>query len=38
MMYSKACVKRLLLKRQQIGFPDQLSLIAGQKYYTFDLH
>ena len=31
-MYSKTCVKRPLSKRQQIGFQDQLSLNAGQKY------
>ena len=30
--YSKTCVKRSLSKRPQIGFPDQLSLNAGQKY------
>ena len=30
--YIKACVKRPLLKRQNIGFQDQLSLNAGQKY------
>ena len=31
-MYSKTCVKRPLSKRQKIGFQDQLSLNAGQKY------
>ena len=30
--YSKTCVKRPLSKRSQIGFQDQLSLNAGQKY------
>ena len=30
--YSKTCVKRPLSKRQKIGFQDQLSLNAGQKY------
>ena len=30
--YSKTAVKRLLPKRPQIGFQDQLSLNAGQKY------
>ena len=30
--YSKTCVKQLLLKRPKIGFQDQLSLNAGQKY------
>ena len=29
--YSKTCLKRLLSKRPQIGFQDQLSLNAGQK-------
>ena len=29
-IYSKTCVKRPLSKRQKIGFPDQLSLNAGQ--------
>ena len=29
---SKTCGKRLLSKRQKIGFQDQLSLNAGQKY------
>ena len=28
--YSKTCVKRPLSKRPKIGFPDQLSLNAGQ--------
>ena len=32
MRYSKTCVKQPLSKRQQIGFPDQLSLDAGLKY------
>ena len=31
-IYSKTCVKRLLSKRPKIGFQDQLSLNAGQKY------
>ena len=31
-VYSKTCVKRLLSTRPQIGFQDQLSLDAGQKY------
>ena len=31
-VYSKTCVKRPLSKRTQIGFQDQLSLNAGQKY------
>ena len=30
--YSETCVIRLLSKRPQIGFQDQLSLNAGQKY------
>ena len=30
--YSKICVKRPLSKRPKIGFQDQLSLNAGQKY------
>ena len=30
--YIKTCVKRPLSKRQKIGFQDQLSLNAGQKY------
>ena len=30
--YSKTCVKQSLSKRPQIGFRDQLSLNAGQKY------
>ena len=41
---SKTCVKWSLSKRPKIGFQDQLSLNAGQKYYrrgafcnTFDL-
>ena len=29
---SKTCVKRPLSKRRKIGFQDQLSLNAGQKY------
>ena len=32
MVYSKTCVKWPLSKRQKIGFQDQLSLTAGQKY------
>ena len=32
-MYSKTGVKWLLSKRPKIGFQDQLSLNAGQKYY-----
>ena len=31
-VHSKTCVKRLLSKRPKIGFQDQLSLNAGQKY------
>ena len=31
-MYSKTCVKWPLSKKHKIGFQDQLSLIAGQKY------
>ena len=31
-MYIKTCVKRPLSKRQKVGFQDQLSLKAGQKY------
>ena len=31
-MYSKTCEKRPLSKRPKIGFQDQLSLNAGQKY------
>ena len=39
----KTCVKWPLSKRQKIGFQDQISLNAGQKYCrmlcnTFDLH
>ena len=30
--YSKTCVKRSPSKRPKIGFQDQLSLNAGQKY------
>ena len=30
--YSKTCVKRPLSNRQKIGFQNQLSLNAGQKY------
>ena len=30
--YSKTCVKQPLSKRLKIGFQDQLSLNAGQKY------
>ena len=32
-MYSKTCVKQPPSKRPKIGFQDQLSLNAGQKYY-----
>ena len=32
LLFSKACVKRPLSKRQEIGFQDQLSLNAGQKH------
>ena len=44
---SKTCVKRPLSKRPKVGFQDQLSLNAGQKYCrmlrgafcnNFDLH
>ena len=31
-MYSKTCVKQPLSKRPKIGFQDQLSFSAGQKY------
>ena len=31
-IYSKTCVKQPLSKIQKIGFQDQLSLNAGQKY------
>ena len=31
-VYSKTCVKQPLSKRLKIGFQDQLSLNAGQKY------
>ena len=31
-LYSKTCVKRPFSKRPKIGFQDQLSLNAGQKY------
>ena len=31
-IYSKTCVKGPLSERPQIGFQDQLSLNAGQKY------
>ena len=31
-MYSKTCVKWPLSKGPKIGFQDQLSLYAGQKY------
>ena len=30
--YSKTCIKRPLSKRSKIGFKDQLSRNAGQKY------
>ena len=30
--YSKTCVKQSLSKRPKIGFQDQVSLNAGQKY------
>ena len=32
MVYSKTCLKQPLEKKTQIGFQDQLSLNAGQKY------
>ena len=32
LIYSKICVNWPLSKRQKIGFQDQLSLYAGQKY------
>ena len=32
LLYSKTCVKRPLPNRPKIGFQDQLSLNAGQKY------
>ena len=31
-LYSRTCVRLLLLKRLKISFQDQLSLNAGQKY------
>ena len=31
LIYSKTCVKQLLLKRLKIGFQDQFLLNAGQK-------
>ena len=31
-LYSKTCVKRTFSRRQKIGFQDQLSFNAGQKY------
>ena len=31
-LYSKTCVKRPLRKSPKLGFQDQLSLNAGQKY------
>ena len=31
-MYSKTCCKRALKNTQKVGFEDQLSLNAGQKY------
>ena len=31
-VYGKTCVKQPLSKRPQIGFQDQLSFNAGQKY------
>ena len=31
-LYSKTCLKQPLSKRLKIGFQDQLSLNAGQKY------
>ena len=31
-IYSKTCVKQPLSKRPKIGFQDQLSINAGQKY------
>ena len=31
-IYRKTCVKRPISKRPKIGFQDQLSLNAGQKY------
>ena len=33
-LYSKTCVKQLLLKRPNIAFHDQLSLFSGQKHCT----
>ena len=32
MLYNKTCLKRPLKKKTKIGFQDQLSLNAGQKY------
>ena len=31
-LFSTTCVKQLLSRRPKIGFQDQLSLNAGQKY------
>ena len=31
-LYSETCVKQPISKRPKIGFQDQLSLNAGQKY------
>ena len=31
-MYSKTCLKRPLRKKTKIGFQDQVSLNAGQKF------
>ena len=33
-LYSKTCVKQTLSKRPKIDFQDQLSLNAGQNYYS----
>ena len=32
LQYSQTCLKRPLKKKTKIGFQDQLSLYAGQKY------
>ena len=38
-MYSKACLKWPRKKKTKIGFQDQLSLNAGQKYCSaIELH
>ena len=34
--YSKTCVKQPLSKRPKIGFQDQISINAGEKYSNID--